>query len=112
MLVSSFSSAHSEAVKAGFPDTLSTYGMISGIWTSTFAFGAFVGPLAAGGLIDCCQMRWATVFIVVFAVIVLFVTASFKRSEYQLLEGYYFNNLNVVCNSSNQHFVPPTGLKP
>ena len=43
LLVSSFSSAHSQAVKNGFPDSIDTYGVISGLWTSVFAFGAFLG---------------------------------------------------------------------
>ena len=38
-----FSDAHKSAIKCGFPDTIDTYGLVSGLWTSVFAFGAFVG---------------------------------------------------------------------
>ena len=31
--------------RCGFPDTIDTYGLVSGLWTSVFAFGAFVGIL-------------------------------------------------------------------
>lgn len=49
-LVAAFSEAQKAAVKAGFPDNLATYALISSLWTSTFALGAFVGPTAAGAL--------------------------------------------------------------
>ena len=37
------SSIIKSSIKAGFPDTIDTYGLVSGLWTSVFAFGAFVG---------------------------------------------------------------------
>ena len=42
-VVGGFSDAHKSAIKCGFPDTIDTYGLVSGLWTSVFAFGAFVG---------------------------------------------------------------------
>ena len=42
-VVGGFSDAHKSAIKAGFPDTIDTYGLVSGLWTSVFAFGAFIG---------------------------------------------------------------------
>ena len=42
-VVGGFSDAHKSAIKSGFPDTIDTYGLVSGLWTSVFAFGAFVG---------------------------------------------------------------------
>ena len=48
-LVAAFSQAQRAAVMSGFPDNLGTYSIISSIWTSAFALGAFVGPTAAGG---------------------------------------------------------------
>ena len=30
-------------ILAGLPDTIDTYGIVSGLWTSVFALGAFVG---------------------------------------------------------------------
>ena len=47
-LVASFSEAMNSALSRGFPDNLTTYAMVSSIWTSAFALGAFVGPTAAG----------------------------------------------------------------
>jgi MFS family permease len=55
----------------GFPNNLETYGLISGLWTSTFALGAFVGPSIAGILYDSMGFRNGTMFIVLLNVIVV-----------------------------------------
>ncbi|XP_050723177.1 MFS-type transporter SLC18B1-like [Eriocheir sinensis] len=69
-LVATFTSAHRDAVKNGFPDDISTYGLVSGMWTSTFALGAFIGPSAAGALFDWVGFSWATVVVVVLHLVV------------------------------------------
>ena len=47
-LVAGFTEAQRSAVARGFPDDMSTYSLISSIWTAAFALGAFVGPTVAG----------------------------------------------------------------
>ena len=47
-LVAAFAEAQKAAVAEGFPDNVATYALVSSIWTSTFALGAFVGPTVAG----------------------------------------------------------------
>jgi MFS family permease len=47
----------------GFPDDLMTYGLISGVWTSMFALGAFVGPSLSGILFDYVGFRIGTLFV-------------------------------------------------
>ncbi|KAK8750477.1 hypothetical protein OTU49_014848 [Cherax quadricarinatus] len=69
-LVATFTSAHRDAVQNGFPDDIQTYGLVSGLWTSTFALGAFIGPSAAGALFDWIGFSWATVFVVALHLIV------------------------------------------
>ncbi|XP_045590438.1 MFS-type transporter SLC18B1 [Procambarus clarkii] len=69
-LVATFTSAHRDAVANGFPDDIQTYGLVSGLWTSTFALGAFIGPSAAGALFDWIGFSWATVFVVALHLIV------------------------------------------
>ena len=44
-VVAGFADAHKSAISSGFPDTVDTYGLISGLWTSTFALGAFIGKV-------------------------------------------------------------------
>lgn len=46
-------------------NNISTYGVISGLWTSTFAFGAFWGPTVSGILYDKIGFRASTNFIIV-----------------------------------------------
>lgn len=46
------------------PDSIETYGLISGLWTSTFALGAFIGPTVSGFLFEHIGFRHATIFIV------------------------------------------------
>jgi MFS family permease len=55
----------------GFPNNLETYGLISGLWTSTFALGAFVGPSIAGILYDSVGFRNGAMFIVLLNVVVV-----------------------------------------
>jgi len=63
-VVGGFSDAHKSAIRCGFPDTIDTYGLVSGLWTSVFACGAFVGPTVGGALYDAITFRWAIMFIV------------------------------------------------
>ena len=48
VLVAGFTEAQRSAVARGFPDDMTTYSLISSIWTAAFALGAFVGPTVAG----------------------------------------------------------------
>jgi hypothetical protein len=81
-VVGGFSDAHKSALKAGFPDTIDTYGLVSGLWTSVFAFGAFVGekpvdslpadnltspsgPTFGGILFDAVTFRWAILLVII-----------------------------------------------
>jgi len=70
MLVAAFSEAQTAAVARGFPDSITTYAMVSSIWTSAFAFGAFVGPTVAGALYDGVGFEWSLLFPVVCNLVV------------------------------------------
>ncbi|XP_058823767.1 MFS-type transporter SLC18B1-like isoform X1 [Topomyia yanbarensis] len=70
VLVSGFTDSLRTAIAKGLPDSIETYGLISGLWTSTFAFGAFVGPSVSGLLFDAIGFRGSTVFIVGLQIIV------------------------------------------
>lgn len=61
---------------SGFPDDMSTYGMVSGLWASFFSLGAFVGPSVAGVLYDAVGFRSGTLFPVgVHVLVVSWLTA-------------------------------------
>ncbi|XP_396217.2 MFS-type transporter SLC18B1 [Apis mellifera] len=76
-LVASFTDALRTSIQYGFPNNLETYGLISGLWTSTFALGAFIGPSVAGILLDNIGFRNATMFIVLLHMLVGAIAAVF-----------------------------------
>ncbi|XP_048513944.1 MFS-type transporter SLC18B1-like [Athalia rosae] len=74
-LVASFTLALKSAIEQGFPNNLETYGLISGLWTSTFALGAFIGPSIAGILLDTIGFRNASMFVVILHFLVAIVAS-------------------------------------
>ncbi|XP_008556075.1 MFS-type transporter SLC18B1-like isoform X1 [Microplitis demolitor] len=62
-LVAAFSDALATTVAHGFPNNFETYGLISALWTSSFALGAFIGPSLGGILLDNINFRNASMFI-------------------------------------------------
>nr|CAD7429371.1 unnamed protein product [Timema monikensis] len=77
ILVPCFIDALQSAVAKGFPDDMTTYGIISGLWLSSFSLGAFIGPSIAGLLYDLVNFRKATLFIIVLHFIVLLLSVGF-----------------------------------
>ena len=84
-LVAGFSSAHREAIAHGFADNLSTYALVSGLWTATFALGAFIGPSVAGLIVDFYGFRPSTLLVLISQLTVLLLGLAFilhrKRSQ-------------------------------
>merc|ERR1712080_154588 len=76
-VVSGFADAHRQAILNGFPDTIDTYGLISGLWTSVFALGAFIGPTLAGIMFDAVGFPWACMLIVGNQLVVMVPLAIF-----------------------------------
>lgn len=86
LLVSTFSDALKTAISHGFSAGLETYGIVSGLWTSIFAFGAFVGPSISGALYDAIGFRQSVYFIIVWhaivaVVFILFLCCSKKQPK-------------------------------
>lgn len=86
LLVSTFSDALRTSIQNGFTDGLETYGLVSGLWTSVFALGAFIGPSISGALYDSVGFRKSVYFIIVLHVLVAFIFITFlscssKRSK-------------------------------
>ena len=88
-VVSGFADAHRQAILNGFPDTIDTYGLISGLWTSVFALGAFVGPTLAGILFDAVGFPWAAMLIIGNQLLVMAILGGlFIRTCYQIRTDY------------------------
>lgn len=65
----------------GYPDNLKTYGLVSGLWTSTFALGAFIGPFISGLLYDYVGFRKGVIFIIASQLLVAIITGTFMCYE-------------------------------
>ncbi|XP_040575634.1 MFS-type transporter SLC18B1 [Lepeophtheirus salmonis] len=76
-LVSGFSDAHEEAIGNGFENNIHTYGLVSGIWASAFALGAFVGPTLGGYLKDQIGFEWSSILVVIFSILSFIATTIF-----------------------------------
>ena len=76
-LIPSFAGAHKFAILAGFPQNMSTLGLVSGLWTSFFALGGFIGPTTAGIFVDNFGQRNATMFVVVLHSLLAFCTSAY-----------------------------------
>ncbi|XP_075235922.1 MFS-type transporter SLC18B1-like isoform X2 [Lycorma delicatula] len=77
MMVPTFIDSICSAVDAGFDDDISTYGLLSGLWSSSFALGAFVGPSVAGVLYDTVGFRNGTLFVIIIHVLLFISIVSF-----------------------------------
>lgn len=77
------------AVRNGFENNISTYGTISGLWTSTFAFGAFWGPTVSGFLYDKIGFRASTNFIIGLHTIVAVVFLAFMLLHKEKVPSIY-----------------------
>ncbi|KAG6448008.1 MFS-type transporter SLC18B1 [Manduca sexta] len=76
-LVASFSDALSTAIANGLPNSIETYGLVSGMWTSMFALGAFIGPTVSGLLYDSIGFRNSTLFIFILHVCLMLMVLMF-----------------------------------
>lgn len=81
LLVSSFSDALRTTISSGLADNIETYGLISGLWTSTFALGAFIGPSVSGILYDSIGFRKSCIFIISLLVFVAIVIIFYLLVE-------------------------------
>ncbi|XP_022256522.1 MFS-type transporter SLC18B1-like [Limulus polyphemus] len=63
--VAPFGSALKNALRRGYPDDLSTYGMVSALYTSSEALGAFIGPSIGGYILGSVGFRKGTTIMLV-----------------------------------------------
>lgn len=109
-LVSTFAGAHRDVLANGFPDDLNTYGLVSGIWTSTFALGCFVGPSVGGVLLDAIGFKWATVFVAALHLLVALSTGVFiaVKKDDRALYARVHECLSQKKDERNYLLAPPS----
>ncbi|XP_064635520.1 MFS-type transporter SLC18B1-like [Lineus longissimus] len=73
-----------DAIKVGFPDSMGTKGIVSGIVLFSMNFGAFVGPMSAGNLVDAVGYAWAcSVVSLVAFVVAITISITYAVLHYQ-----------------------------
>ncbi|XP_034841523.1 MFS-type transporter SLC18B1-like [Maniola hyperantus] len=120
LLVSSFADALGTAISCGLPNSIETYGLVSGMWTSTFALGAFIGPTVSGLLFQFIFFRASTYFIVmlhfcVMAVVLLYLSTcdrykmevSVSAGDLMQLDGTLDESVLI----GDKFIVPPARTK-
>ncbi|ODM97535.1 MFS-type transporter SLC18B1 [Orchesella cincta] len=85
ILVPSFIQILKDAIANGYPDDISTYGLVSSVWTSMSAAGPVVVVLG-----DWVGFRWSTVFVIAGMVVLMI-----------LLAGYYAALCRLTATSQN-----------
>lgn len=111
-VVGGFSDAHKSALRCGFPDTIDTYGLVSGLWTSVFAFGAFIGPTVGGILFDAVTFRWAIMFIVGLELIAFILLALFLMKSCGEPEVKFERVISTISEHDEVPDLPPAPTQP
>lgn len=109
-VVGGFSDAHKSAIRCGFPDTIDTYGLVSGLWTSVFAFGAFVGPTLGGVLYDAVSFRWAIMFIVGLECVAIVLIIGFLLCTCNEPPAVYDRSISTISEIEDE--VPAIANRP
>ena len=76
--MASFSSAQKAAIENQVTASSDTYAAISGIWTSSFALGNFIGPSIGGFLFDLINFRYTTLIFQIVGLCLLVCVDLFR----------------------------------
>jgi len=71
----------------GFEDSYHTYGLVSGVFQSSFAFGSFIGPTLGGVSVQWVGFEWTVTFIAIIHLIFLATFLVFHGYR-RLRKGY------------------------
>ncbi len=92
VVVSTFTRALRAALESGFSDSMQTYLVVSGLWTSSFHLGQLTGSTVSGFVVDAWGFRTASVplFVVYAAMTTVNLVIAFKR----LFVAVWFERFN------------------
>ncbi|KAL7632070.1 UNVERIFIED_CONTAM: hypothetical protein RMT77_017611 [Armadillidium vulgare] len=79
--VSSFLCFHKITVYLGFPDDITTYGMVSGLFNTCTSFGGMIGPLVGGFLHDTIGVPWGLHVIIFLHILLVLCTIFYSYSS-------------------------------
>ncbi|KAG8225476.1 hypothetical protein J437_LFUL004477 [Ladona fulva] len=69
ILVPGFVDGMTKAILGGLPEGVTTYAILSGLWASSFALGAFIGPSIGGVLFEILGFRTGSLAVVAIHII-------------------------------------------
>lgn len=112
LLLISFSITHHyfPATRHGFPNNIHTYGLISGMWTSFFALGAFLGPTISGVLFDYFGFRNSINFVIGLQILVatmFLLFGLFYNEKPRLLESSLMDDKNASVDADENSLLVP-----
>ncbi len=93
VMVSTFGRAQGAAMRMGFSADIDTYLLISGMWSTSFYLGNFLGPTIAGVLVGSYGFRTASVvffafFVAIVAVDLVELAYNVKTKRHKGSEAY------------------------
>ena len=91
VMVSTFSRAQTAPIRLGYQRDLSTYLLMSGLWSGTLYLGGFLGPTVAGVLVDAYGFRTAT--ILYWALYLLATVLDVGDLAHNVKNGHNMSNL-------------------
>ena len=59
-----------------YPDDINTYGIISGIWTTAFSFGSFLGPTLGGAIMSLIRVDYAYIVVLVLHAVLMWLYST------------------------------------
>lgn len=91
VMVSTFSRAQTAPIRLGYRKDLSTYLLMSGLWSGTLYLGGFLGPTVAGLMVDAFGFRTTT--ILYWALYLLAIVVDVGDLAYNVKMGHNKNSL-------------------
>ncbi|KAL7632068.1 UNVERIFIED_CONTAM: hypothetical protein RMT77_017609 [Armadillidium vulgare] len=80
-IVSSFICFNKITIYLGFPDDISTYGMVSSLFSTCMSFGGMTGTLVGGFLYDTIGVPWGLHVIILLYILLLLCTIFYSYSS-------------------------------
>ncbi|ODM98609.1 MFS-type transporter SLC18B1 [Orchesella cincta] len=100
VLVSSFVSILRNVINSGFPDTPSTYGLVSSLVASMFSLGSFIGPSLSGILFDAVGFQWGTLSVIIIILIMMCALLIFVCTSTSEMDSFVQSESEPLLNTT------------
>ncbi|CAL8093329.1 unnamed protein product [Orchesella dallaii] len=100
VLVSSFVSILRNVIISGYPNSPSTYGLVSSLWASMFSLGSFIGPSLSGILYDEVGFQWGTLSVIGVILVMMFALLIFVCSSTAEMDSFTQSENEPLLNAT------------